>query len=69
MSKDKWNYGYTFEHNFDLPVAISTNKRWNDLTAEDILTAVELRLNALRTAGNEALEVVWLNETIEYGEE
>lgn len=64
-----WNYGFKWEHCFDLPVSISTNKTWDEVTAEELLTAIELRLNALRNAGNESLEVVWLNETIEYGEE
>jgi hypothetical protein len=67
-NKNKWNYGFTFEHSFDLPVSISTNKRFEELTAEELLTAIELRLNSLKSSGNEVLEMVWLNETVEYND-
>jgi hypothetical protein len=60
---------YEFDHLFTIGFSISTNKHWDDLTAEDLLTAIEIRLRHLRACGDEVLESVELIETLRNFEE
>ena len=67
-SKTKWNYGFTFEYLCDLTFSISTDKPFDEITAEEMLTAIELRLASLRNNGD-VIESVELWETVEYADE
>ena len=60
---------FEFDHLFSVTFAISTNKRWDDLTAEDLLTAIEIRWRNLRASGDEVCESVEHIETLRNYEE
>ena len=55
-----------YEHLFDIGCSISTDKPFEELTAVELLTAIERRLQTLRVSKNETLEAVGWVETIEY---
>ena len=65
-SAHKWNQGMRYEHLFDIGCSISTDKPFEELTAVELLTAIERRLQTLRVSKNETLEAVGWVETIEY---
>ena len=65
-SAHKWNQGMRYEHLFDIGCSISTNKPFEELTAEELLAAIEHRLQTLRVSKNETLEAVGWVETVEY---
>lgn len=60
---------FEFDHLFNVCFSISTNKRWEDLTAEDLLTAIEIRWRHLRASGDEVCESVEHIDTIRNYEE
>lgn len=55
---------FEFEHLFTIGFSISTNKQWDELTTEDLLTAIEIRWRHLRASGDEVRESVLLIETL-----
>lgn len=65
-SATKWNQGMRYEHLFDIGCSISTNKPFEELTAEELLAAIERRLAAMRTSKSETIEAVGWIETVEY---
>ena len=68
-SATKWNRGLRYEHLFDIGCSISTDKPFEELTAEELLAALERRLACLRTSKGEILEATTCFETIEYDTE
>ena len=60
-SATKWNRGLRYEHLFDIGCSISTNKPF-----EELLAAIERRLQTLRVSKNETIEAVGWVETVEY---
>ena len=68
-SASKWNAGFRYEHLFDVGFSVSTDKPWEELTAEELLAALEKRLACLRTSKGEILEATSCFETIEYDTE
>lgn len=65
-SAHKWNQGLRYEHLFDIGCSISTDKPFEELTAVELLAAIERRLSCLRTSKNETIEAVGWVETVEY---
>ena len=65
-SAHKWNRGLRYEHLFDIGCSISTNKPFDELTAEELLAAIEHRLQTLRVSKNETIEAVGAVRTVEY---
>jgi len=68
-SANKWNQGFRYEHLFDVGFSVATDKPWEDVTAEELLDALERRLACLRTTKGEILEATTCFETIEYDTE
>ena len=68
-SANKWNEGFRYEHLFDVGFSVATDKAWEDVTAEELLAALERRLAALRVSKGEILEATTCFETVEYDTE